>query len=411
LLTYGRVTGVVSDLRYHAAQLTLPIAPPRPLFGRIPIYFIYSYNVQRREQRGFGGTTGGNPFAVEWVDGQQPLHQFIVGATNIRLSWFTLAMRFNVLSGVRYTPMVAQDINGDGLVNDRAFVANPATAGGTGLANQISALVAAAPAGARTCLLAQAGTIARANSCQTPWRAQLDLNLAFAPPQSLGIGSRLRVTTTLLNTGGALVRLFGLENTLLGQSAASSNVDQRLLYVTGFDSANQRFQYKVNQLFGEPLDYGTARRRYPPFQLQIGVEYRLGYPPTAQIARNAGVFSKSGDTVGMAAQVRANFTRLLGGNPVAEILALRDSLGLTPDQVSSIEALNREFTARIDSVQAPVVAAMVARGKRLTNDEYIQQQMAVGIPSRQIYETERQKAIAFLLPDQRERFAALTHQR
>lgn len=408
---YGRVMNVVSDLHYHAAQLTVPFAPPRPLFGKVPVYFVYSFNSQRREQRGFGGTTAGDPFATEWVDGQQAMHQFIVGATNMKVWWFTWAMRLNVLSSMAYTPVVAQDINGDGLSNDRAFIANPATVADTALARQMSALVAAAPGGARDCLQAQFGVIAGTNSCRTPWQAQLDLNLAFTPPQSFGAGSRLRITTTLLNAGGALVRLFGLENTPLGTSSASTNVDPRLLYVTGFDPVNQRFKYKVNQLFGEPLDYGTTRRRYPPFQLQVGVEYRFGYPPTAQIARNAGVFSASGDTAGLAAQVRVRLTQLVGGDPVARILAYRDSLALTPDQISSLDAISRDFAQRLDSIQRPAIAYMVSRGKKLTNDEYINQQIAVGTPSRVLSDAAKQKAIAFLLPEQRAKYEALTARR
>ncbi len=406
--SYGRVTDILSDLQDHAAQLTVPFAPPKPLFGKIPIYFVYSYNVGRREQRGFGGTTAGDPFAVEWVDGQQALHQFIIGAANIKLWWFTLATRLNILSGIPYTPVVAQDINGDGLANDRAFVANPATVADTALASQMSALIAQAPAGARQCLQAQLGTIAGTNSCRTPWQAQLDLNLAFTPPQSLGTGSRLRVTTTFLNAGGALVRLFGLENTLLGQSAASTNVDPRLLYVTGFDPVNQRFQYHVNQLFGEPLDYGTARRRYPPFELQLGVEYRLGYPSTAQTARNVGVYPTGNDTTGMAERLRQDLLRRMTGNPVAPILALRDSLALTPDQVAGIDAENRRFMRVADSLIGPVVAFLVRRGKKLTSDEYNSRMMTISPPIRVLAADALQKATAFLLPDQRSKLAALT---
>ncbi|MGH7582614.1 MAG: TonB-dependent receptor, partial [Gemmatimonadales bacterium] len=118
---YGTVTQSRADLRYHALQLTVPVVPPK-LVGKIPVYFVYSLNSQRAEQRGFGGTTAGDPFDIEWVAGQQPLHQFIAGASDLHVWWFTTAVRLTLLSGAPYTPMVAQDINGDGLANDRAFV-------------------------------------------------------------------------------------------------------------------------------------------------------------------------------------------------------------------------------------------------------------------------------------------------
>jgi hypothetical protein len=405
---YGEVVDITSDLQYHAAELTVAAAPPKPLFGRVPIYFVYSYNRQRSEERGFGGTTAGDPFAVDWIEGRQPMHQFIVGAANIKLWWFTLAARFNLLSGVPYTPVVAQDINGDGLANDRAFVANPVTARDTALAAQMSTLLATAPGNARRCLSDQLGAIAGANSCRTPWQAQLDLNLAFTPPQSIGAGSRLRFTTTFLNAGGALVRLFGLENTPLGQSPASADVDSRLLTVTGFDPVDQRFIYKVNQLFGQPIDYGTARHRYPPFELQIGVEYRFGYPPTAQVARSIGVFGNGRDTVGMAEVVRQRLQRSFGGNPVAEILAIRDSLALTADQGRNVEKVNAQYVAQSDSLLAPVVIFAVKRGRKLTVDELSARTASVGTAMRNLRQEARERAISYLLPEQRTKVSTLT---
>ncbi|HEX3928828.1 MAG TPA: carboxypeptidase-like regulatory domain-containing protein [Gemmatimonadales bacterium] len=405
---YGRVTETLSDLQYHAAQLLIPFEPGKPLFGRIPIYFVYALNIQRAQQRGFTGTTAGDPFAVEWVDGRQSRHQFTVGANNIRIWWFTLATRLDLFSGVPYTPVVSGDINGDGTANDRAFIPTAQAGGDTALASQMAALMAAAPAGARNCLTAQIGAIAGANSCRTPWQAQLDLNLAFTPPQSIGLGSRLKVTTTLLNTGGALVRLFGLNNTPLGQTSQSTAVDPRLLYVTGFDPVRQQFQYQVNQLFGQPLDYGAARHRYAPFELQLGLEYRIGYPSTVQTAKNFGVNGK--DTVGMAARVRADVRRrTFGADPAAEILGLRDTLHLSADQIASIGAVSREYTAHVDSVIAPIVTFMVQRGNKLTSDDYNSRIQALGNIERAYHDAERAKAVAFLLPDQRSKLATLTH--
>ena len=63
------------------------------------------------------------------------------------------------------------------------------------------------------------------------------------------------------NTSGALVRLFGLENTPLGRGALSTNANSQLLYVTGFDPATQSYKYQVNQLFGQPTNFGNARHQ------------------------------------------------------------------------------------------------------------------------------------------------------
>ena len=275
---FGRVTQAVSDLKYHATQFTLPIVSPK-FMGGLQGYLVYSLNLQRMQQRGFSGTTASDPRKVEWVSGRQPKHQVTMGIGNIRAWWLTLTPRIDILSGAPYTPIVAHDINADGSVNDRAFVANPATALPL-LAEEMTTLLASAPSQARRCLEQQLGTIAAGNSCRTPWQARFDINIQFTPPASIGDGSRFRVRAAMLNAGGALVRLAGLQNTLLGQTSAGSAADPRLLYVTGYTPATHQFTYRVNQLFGSPIDFGNARHRYPPFQVQLGLEYRLGYPPT-----------------------------------------------------------------------------------------------------------------------------------
>jgi hypothetical protein len=229
------------------------------------------------------------------------------------------------------------------------------------------------------------------------------------PPQSLGGGSRFRVTTSFLNAGGALVRLFGLQNTPLGQTASSSAVDSRLLYVTGFDPVTHAFKYRVNQLFGEPIDYGSARHRYPPFELQLGVEYRFGYPPTNATARNLGLLRTGRDSTAMATEVRSTLLRrTFGRNQIDTIVALRDTLGLTPDQFTSIKAIANEFDVRFDSIIAPVVAFVLKRGKQLTSDELNAQTQRVGPSIRDLQSALRARAVAFLSPDQRFRLSTIT---
>src|ERR1019366_2904939 len=231
----------------------------------------------------------------------------------------------------------------------------------------------------------------------------------LVPPQSLGGGSRFRVTTSFLNAGGALVRLLGLENTPLGQTASSGSVDSRLLYLTGFNPATHAFTYRVNQLFGEPIDYGSARHRYPPFELQLGVEYRFGYPPTNSTARNLGMLQIGKDSAAMAAEVRTNLLRrVFGRNEIDTIVALRDTLGLTAEQVTNIRAVSGELDRRVDSLLAPIVAFVLKRGKQLTSDELNAQTIKIGMPMRELQSALRARAVAFLLPDQRSRLSSIT---
>src|SRR6185312_3311928 len=179
---------------------------------------------------GFGGggsyAINGDPFTKAWVSGNQPTHQIRTNAT-FRAWWFNVNMQLNVYSGTPFTPSVSGDLNGDGLSDDLAFIPNPATTRDTALATQMRQLLAAAPAGARDCLQKQLGQIAGVNSCTTQWQARLDFNINWQPPRSFGFGDRLRITTTMQNTSGALVRLFGLENTPLGRGALSTSANSQ----------------------------------------------------------------------------------------------------------------------------------------------------------------------------------------
>jgi hypothetical protein len=404
--TFGMVSRAVSDLRYHVAQVNIPFAPQRPLFGKIPVYFVYTWTSERRQQRGVDGAAQ-DPFAVAWTQGQRPLHEVTFGATNVRLGWFTLAGRLSVTSGRRYTPLVAQDINGDGIPNDRAFIPNPASAPDTAMANQMQLLLAHAPAGARSCIVQQAGAIASTNSCRTPWRAQLDLNIAFTPPESFRLGNRVRFTSTLLNATGALVRLFGLQNTPFGQTAANTAVDQRLLYATAWDPASRQFKYQVNQLFGQPLDFGTSRRRYPPFELQIGLEYRWGEIPAGRVAQELG-YSGS-DSASDAVRVRnALRRRAFGPNPASDILVRAEALGLSVEQASNITAIRDGFERYADSAVTPLVAFVMQRKSGLTAGELSGELRRVTPAARDFAAATMANAVAFLLPEQRIKYAAMT---
>ncbi len=161
------------------------------------------------------------------MNSANPVHQFRVLVSNLRISWVTLALHAVELlySGSAYTPVVGNDINGDGRANDRAFIPNPATTTDTALRSQFATLLAAAPRTARNCLQAQLGAIAGAGSCRGPWEARLDLNMGIQGPAKGGAPARLRLSATVLNAGAGLVRLLGLGDTPLGRGTVGTSID------------------------------------------------------------------------------------------------------------------------------------------------------------------------------------------
>jgi len=395
---YGAVRNIISDLHNYTAQIQATIAPPRPLLhGKMQISTTYVLNRTRTEQRGLGGggggggigefriitsagsfssfgfggggsyALGGDPFAKGWVSGNQPTHQIRTN-TSFRAWWFNVNMQLNVYSGTPFTPSVSGDLNGDGMNNDLAFIPNPATTPDTALASQMNQLLATAPAGARKCLEKQMGQVAGVNSCSTQWSARLDFNINWQPPRSFGFGDRLRITSTMQNTSGALVRLFGLEDTPLGRGSLSQTANGQLLYVTGFDPATQRYKYQVNQLFGQPTNFGSARRRYPPFQVQLGLEYKLGGPATAPMARSMGFLPSGKEPPYTADQIREKLGRL-SRDPVQQILVRKDSIALNADQVAKLQAISAEFRAKADSALEPVFEYIIKKGRKIDDTQ------------------------------------------
>jgi hypothetical protein len=399
---YGTVTNTLSDLHRTAAQFNINVNTP-VILRKISFRLDYSYNAQRNEYRGFGGSTAGDPSAIESAAGAQPLHQLTVStARSLRIWWFTSNVRAVFSSGVGYTPMVVGDINGDGMANDRAFIANPAATADTALASQMRMLLAAAPATARNCLQAQIGQIAATNSCRGPGQIRLDLNLDFSPPQGVGLGDRLHITTRFFNAGAAVMRLLGV-NSAVSQGSASP--DGRLLYVTRFDPAAQRYSYRVNQAFGQPLDFGLGNHRFPPFQLQIGVEYKLGVAPPNPNLRRWGLLPSRTDPL-TTERVRQAF-QMFATNPVDTLLALRDSLGMSPDQVTMMRAIRNEYQQRLDSVVTPAVTYVVQRGMKLTDNDLNLQilRLSAALDTRRT--NVRDRSLAVLTKDQQAKWQAM----
>jgi hypothetical protein len=362
---FATVTNTVSDLRGYNAQITTTLVPPRPLWrNRVSMSFTHILAFGQSESRGTSRVgIVGDPFMKEWVKSPAPLHTFRF-STSGRVTWVNFGVNAFVQSGVPLTPTVQGDINGDGnATNDRAFIPDPATAD-PALASQLSELIAHAPKGARECLTSQLGRMAGANSCHTPWQTRMDLTASITPPASWGYSDRLKLTMNTMNASGALVRLFGLEHTPLGQSTLSTTPTSQLLYVTGFDPATQRFKYGVNQLFGEPTNYGSARRKFAPLQFQVGLEYKFGGPTPNPMARGLGLRERLNEPPLTDEQRRAAITKLKR-DPAAPILKLRDSLALSATQLARLDSLSQEFNVRADTALEPLTRWVLKKGKRV----------------------------------------------
>jgi hypothetical protein len=363
---FAAVSSMLSDLSGYQTQLQASITPPNPLFNRrVNVNLSYSLNVGRSEARGNSriGTTG-DPFARQWVRNNQPAHTFRLTSTG-RISAFNFGVNAFLYSGIPFTPLVSGDVNGDGNSgNDRAFVFDPSSVADTSLSRQLNDLIARAPAAASRCLTTQRGRMAGANTCRTPWQARIDINASLTPPSGWSHSDRLRLTFNLSNANGALVRALGLEQTPFGQSPLSTTPVSTLLYVTGFDPVAQQFMYRVNQTFGQPTNFASARRKFAPAQLQLGFEYVFGGPVLNPIARGLGLREPANEGPLTDEQRRAAVARLKK-DPVAPYVASADSIGLSAEQRASLEELSSAYHARADTALTPLRDWVLSRKRRI----------------------------------------------
>ena len=348
--TFGRVESLTSDLRALSRQLSIRVwTPPLELPGNAVILengVSYTLASRRVEQLGFGGgSTFDDPTRREWVRGDLDVRHRLV-AQALFLPFGTdvgVGLRFaaQAQSGLPFTPMVAGDVNGDGLANDRAFVHDAAAAPG------MTALLASASPRVRRCLVRQSGRAAGANSCEGPWSASLSANL------ELGKGEvPLLPSGTIVRLGFANV-LGGLDQLLHGVAGlrgwGTMAVPDPVLYSPrGFDAASQRFRYDLNPRFGDTRVAATGLRA--PFRVTLDVHVDIS-PSNAR--QQLDRWLQPGRSRPGARLRTPELARRLARNvpdPYAELLVQSDSVLLTAAQVALLRQAQRSHRASMDSI-------------------------------------------------------------
>jgi hypothetical protein len=249
--------------------------------------------------------------------------------------------------------------------------------------------------------------MSRANACRTPWQSRLDLTASLTPPSSWGYSDRLRLTFGVSNASGALVRALGLESTPFGRTSLSTTPNATLLHVTGFDPETKQYRYRVNQLFGEPTNFGSRRQRFAPAQLSLGFEYRFGGPVLNPVARGLGLREPIGAPPLTHDERQAAVLRLKS-DPTAPVLALADSLALNGAQRAQLDTLSREYHARADSALAPLTRWVQGKGRRIFDQDLGRRLSPAQSALGRLNTEYRQRAQAVLTAEQQAWFAAAT---
>lgn len=370
-----------SDLRAEAKQLSVNVTPvtANPLLRWDATY------TMRDARETFGGfaSTAANPFDVG--RGQS----LLAGRHEVSLMWMDFPVAdlvyvtgaVRLASGMWYTPMIAGDVNGDGVFNDRAFIIDPAQATDARAANAMRSRLADASPSIRRCLEHQFNTIAARGSCRAPWRADAGLFVRFNP-QKIGLPKRTSVTLALQNPL-ALADL-ALHGSHLRGWGQNNVPDQNLLFVRAFDPATRRFIYDVNERFGSTRPQQSSTYALP--YVSVGVRVDIGVPRERQLLTQRLDAGRAGPGTRANADVMTSFGTSAIPNPMALILQEGLSLELTRAQADTLAMLSRVFAKFADSVWTPAGRSLATLPARYNSgDAYAQ------------YVAARVKTVDFLL--------------
>ncbi len=352
---FNVVNAARSNLRSESRQVSLRLSPLN-FNSKVQWSVSYVYGNVREQFLGFQSTVA-DPRAIEWSRSSfdtRHQYQYTLGYNffdAVRVSWFG-----NIRSGSPYTPLIGGDVNGDGLTNDRAFIANPDASADAATAAGVRALLASAGSDARECLERQLGTLAARNSCQGVWTQNAFLSLSFNPLK-LRLPQRATLSFQVGNPLGAADLLLHGSNGLRGWGQPAQP-DPTLLYVRGFDPLTQRFRYEVNQRFGATRPAVSAFRA--PVTVTAQLRFDLGASRERQVLTQT--LDRGRRTPGQKVG-EPQLSAMYGGggvtiNPLAQILRQADSLKLTGPQADSVATMNRFFTIRQAAIWAPVVKAL-----------------------------------------------------
>ena len=339
-VSQGWLWRVAGSGRSESAVLALSLSPRRVGAG-LPNWFLqYSAGIGRELRSGWDGSTAGDPRGLEWMRSSTLPRHSIVGFLQLPIAdWLRWSTNVVASQGGAFTPTVLGDVNGDGATNDRV-----ATAALLELpAQELRSLQRS-----WSCL-SPSGAFVAPNSCAAGWNVRAATTLEL-DGRTVGLPSRSTVTLIANNILTPIARAAFGDRTdrLMGVGPRNPF----LLVPTGFDTAQQRFRYRVNQDFGRPL-VGPLEFTAPlTFSLEVRIPAFGG--PLAQLERRAAAGAS-------AAQLRQVWSTTATTSLAQLVTIYADSLLLAPAQRASVDSIVRAYRAEKDSLFA-AFGSSAARG-------------------------------------------------
>jgi len=213
-----------------------------------------------------------NDFNDQWGPSDWNRRHTLVVAPQFTLPWgFKGSAIFRYFTGLPYTPRYNFDINGDGSSNDRVYIPTAAEvqsqvlfAGATAEEQSAQRSLLEQKIGQSKCLREHRGEIATRNMCRSGPNKVLDARVA--KQFSVIGGQSIELQADFFNV------LNGL-NPKWGRRLEVQEANSALLIPSGFDTATNRYRYRVNTDFGRrapAVNFQTAQ-----FQMQLGLRYNF----------------------------------------------------------------------------------------------------------------------------------------
>lgn len=397
--TVGPVTEWVSDGRAHAWSITAAVQPATPLTSWLHLSGSYTLGGVREAARGLDGDTFGDPRGLTWAPGLLDVrHQVRAQVGLVRGRWSATAF-LRAQSGLPYSFLVDQDVNGDGLANDRAFVVDPASATAPpALAAAMKRLLTTSDPRTRACLARAQGIPAARQGCRGPWSVFGNAQLQFTPRLGLG-GRRTALSLNFTNPVAGLDRL--LHGNATRGWGQLPDPDPVLYAVRGYDASAGTFAYQVNPRVGQSR--GPDRLRGEPFRVTLDVKLDLSPPAQRQQLDRwlkPGRNGRPGPRLSAADLERryANNTP----DPYQQTLRLADSLFLTRVQVESLTVMRTRFLEARRTVFADLAAHLATLGDQWdADDAFARQEAAVNAGWALAWTAVQRDIRAVLTPGQR----------
>jgi hypothetical protein len=361
-----------SDLHSQSAQFVVKVVPVTTNKYR-RWDFTYALLNVRDQFYGFSGvgSTAGNPFDRQWgphvAEGK---HQFTINWNSVPIAdLLYVTVGTTIKTGALFTPMIAGDVNGDGYLNDRAFIYDPASSSDTSLASSMRSLLANGAPAAKACLSKQLHQLAGRATCQAPWVTTANLRVSLNP-QKMRLPKRANIALNFTNPL-AIADLIAHGNNNTKGWGQDIQPDQNLLFIRGFDPATKQFKYSVNDRFGSTRPQQSASRSAA--FVSINVSYDIGFTRERQLLTQRLDVGRERPGTKATSQTLKAFGTSSIPNPMSMILQQPDSLQLTRKQADSLATLSTKFSRFADSVWTPAAKALESEPDRYSHGEAYRQ--------------------------------------